>query len=173
MCVADWQSRTCWWKNDQGKWILLNMESLCSWAQTASQQHRHNINKTTLYSRSPSTLPVSSQPRILVSYLPDLRSKGVQKVWPLIASHLDVRAIQPLNPNIPLPAEASAVLDPQQHMLQNTPPELEKHEVRKHGAVTGIEMGLICPAINIRGDDTLEITPSYHNPKSNTTFIYT
>jgi len=100
-----------------------------------------------------------------------LNSQRIHKVRPLIAPLRKLLGTQPLDPMITLPLLALAILHYQQEILDEGPTEQAYNEVSKHHAMAGVELGCITAAVDIRGDDTVEISPSNYNAQRDTPLV--
>jgi hypothetical protein len=94
----------------------------------------------------------AEDPTVLNSLI-DSKSKHIQEVWSLVASHVDSLLVQPLNPNVSLPAEAFAILNAQQHVQQDTSAKLEDSNIGKDSAMARVKVRGIMSPINVRGNN--------------------
>jgi hypothetical protein len=62
---------------------------------------------------------------------------------------------------ISLTAPTFGILSVEQDVLDNGAPKEKYDEVGEHSAVSGIETGSVCFTIDIGGNNTVQITPTY------------
>jgi len=66
---------------------------------------------------------------------------------------------------------ALSVLHYQQEILNEGSTEQAHNEVSKHYAMAGVELGCVAAAVDIRGDNTVEISPSDYDTQRDTSFV--
>lgn len=108
--------------------------------------------------------PIHS-PVLLYNYTPETilliikNSQCIDEVGTFIAQLLDFIRTLPFHPPISSTTGPPLILLDQQESLQDTASQQEEREVRDNGAVAGQESGGVRAAVDIRGDDAVEISP--------------
>jgi hypothetical protein len=91
---------------------------------------------------------------------PSHNSKRVNKIRPRITQLLNLSLRLPLNPRIPPTARSLLILIDQQKPLEQTAAQEEQSEIGQDGAMAGQESRRILAAVDIGGDDAVEVAPA-------------
>lgn len=112
----------------------------------------------TVYRHTPTHIYLYTAASKMYSTLPILQS--VYKIRPPITQPVKLILIQRLYPPIPLPAQTLPVLSSQKDVLYQGTAEQEQNQVCQNSAMTRVEPRAIFTAVNIRRDDSVEVTPA-------------
>lgn len=99
--------------------------------------------------------------------------QSIYKIRPQIPPPIYLLRIQAFNQMIPRSTQALVVLPPQQDILHNGPDKQEHDEVPEDNAVSGKVSGRVIAAVDVRGNDTVEVSPADDNSQCDTPFVHT
>ena len=74
---------------------------------------------------------------------------------------------------ISLTFSSSGVLHPQEDRLRNTSSKKEQDQISYHRSMSGLVARFILSAVDVGGNDSIEISPTDYETQCDTTFVYT
>lgn len=97
---------------------------------------------------------------------------SVEKVWSQVTQLIPLRVIEPFSPMVPFTAQPLSVFTSKQERLQDAAQEQKQGHVTKYGAVSWLVTGLILGAIDVATNNAIEVAPTDHEAKRDSTFVY-
>lgn len=99
--------------------------------------------------------------------------QSIYKIRPQIPPPIHLLCIQAFNQMIPRSTQALVVLPPQQNILHHGPDKQEHDEVPEDDAVSGKVSGRVIAAVDVRGNDTVEVSPADDKSQCDPPFVHT
>lgn len=97
----------------------------------------------------------------------------VYKVRPLISLLFNLLGTQALNRAVALSTLALVVLPPQQGVQHQRSTEQEQDQICKNNTMARIVGGRVLIAVDVRGSNTIEVSPAYEETQRDTSLVYT